>query len=75
MRQLVSFLKFVLCLLVVSASVYWLSPNTWWLDEIKRLGQENMALRVERERQSSAMFKQGIWYYRTTFLHQTLPQE
>mgnify|MGYP001611853164 CR=1 FL=1 len=43
--------------------------------ENHQLREENVSLRENSEAQKVAMFKQGIWYYRTTELHQTLPQE
>ena len=33
------------------------------------------AERAEAASEKAAMFQQGIWYYRTTVLGQTLPQE
>jgi hypothetical protein len=44
-------------------------------NENKGLREEVKILQARIEREKTAAFKQGVWYYRTTVLHQTLLQE
>jgi hypothetical protein len=62
--------------IVVFVGVFWDLPMYLRMkSQINQLATENALLRTDIERRKAAMFKQGIWYYRTTVLGQCLPQE